>query len=85
MVVHFYTPYEQTVDRWQTSPNNCNKPASGRQPQGSPAHIYRKDVVTKKIRKKSHRNQFWWLDNNQKDYQENKTWKFLENENFERW
>ena len=24
MVVHFYTPYDQTVDRWQTSPNNCN-------------------------------------------------------------
>ena len=64
---------------------------SGRQPQGSPAHIYRKDVVTKKIRKKcnfftkSHRNQFWWLDNNQKDYQDNKTWKFFENENFESW
>ena len=34
---------------------------------------------------KSHRNQFWWLDNNQKDYQDNKTWKFLENENFESW
>ena len=28
---------------------------------------------------------FWWLDNNQKDYQDNKTWKFLENENFESW
>ena len=59
--------------------------------QGSHAHIYRKDVVTKKIRKKchfftkSHRNQFWWLDNNQQDYQDNKTWKFLENENFESW
>ena len=24
MVVHFYTPYDQTVDRWQTSPTNCN-------------------------------------------------------------
>ena len=36
-------------------------------------------------KKKSHRNQFWWLDNNQKDYQDNKTWKFLENENFESW
>ena len=64
MVVHFYTPYDQTIDRWQTSPTNCNWPASGRHPQGSPAHIYRKDVVTKKIRKKchfftkSHRNQF---------------------------
>ena len=44
----FYTPYDQTVDRWQTSPTNCNQPASGRQPQGSPAHIYRKDVVTQK-------------------------------------
>ena len=47
----FYTPYDQTVDRWQTSPTNCNQPASGRQPQGSPAHIYRKDVVTKKLGK----------------------------------
>ena len=93
MVVHFYTPYDQTVDRWQTSPTNCNLPASGRQPQGSPAHIYRKDVVTKKIMRKCHfftkslRNQFWWLDNKQIDYQDNKTWKFLENENLEvdRW
>ena len=25
------------------------------------------------------------LDNNQKDYQDNKTWKFLKNENFESW
>ena len=24
MVVHFYTPYDQTVDRWLTSPTNCN-------------------------------------------------------------
>ena len=24
MVVHFYTPYDQTVDRWQTSPTDCN-------------------------------------------------------------
>ena len=42
----FYTPYGQTVGRWQTSPTNCNQPASGRHPQGSPAHIYRKDMVT---------------------------------------
>ena len=54
MVVHFYTPYDQTVDRWQTSPTNCNYPASGRQPQRSPAHIYRKDVLTKTIWKKCH-------------------------------
>ena len=48
-VVHFYTPYDQTDDRRQTSPTNCNQPASGRQHQGSPAHIYRKDVKTNKI------------------------------------
>ena len=24
IVVHFYIPYGQTVDRWQTSPANCN-------------------------------------------------------------
>ena len=24
MVVHFYTPYDQTVDRWETSPTNLN-------------------------------------------------------------
>ena len=45
----FYTPYDQTVGRWQTSPTNCDYHASGRQPQGSPAHVYRKDVVTNKI------------------------------------
>ena len=41
MAVHFYTPYDQTVDRRQASPTN--------------------------------------------DRYDNKTWKFLQNEKFERW
>ena len=57
MVVHFYTPYDQTVDRWQTSPTNqltaISLQAIGSHKEATPTYIYiyRKDVVNKKLGK----------------------------------